>query len=195
MQIQAGRSTHHILFEESHHSTSQCVGIWEVEGWRPARLSQDRPWRVRSCTSLAGGLDLSTETQESSRNPCSWGICTKVYPQKDYGGPFEIQIIPVDITPDEVEWIASRTVCLGTGTTQSKTEVAGGGMFPDFIHVLCHGNLFMPRVSTAKRRWQVSSMAPFFHVKCKDYTTSSAPEPSSRIGPGSGGCPDALRPS
>ena len=33
-----------------------------------------------------------------------------MYPQKDYGGPFEIQIIPVDIGPDEVDWIASRTV-------------------------------------------------------------------------------------
>jgi len=39
-----------------------------------------------------------------------------VYPQKDYGGPFEIQIIPVGITPDEVEWIASRKAPPGSCT-------------------------------------------------------------------------------
>lgn len=33
----------------------------------------------------------------------------EVYPQKDYGGPFEIQVVPVDVGPDQVDWIASRT--------------------------------------------------------------------------------------
>jgi len=31
-----------------------------------------------------------------------------VYPQKDYGGEFEIPVVPVDISPDVVDWIATK---------------------------------------------------------------------------------------
>jgi len=31
-----------------------------------------------------------------------------VYPQKDYGGSFEIPVEPVDVGPEQVDWIASR---------------------------------------------------------------------------------------
>eukprot|EP00913_Durusdinium_trenchii_P001402 g1297.t1 len=39
-----------------------------------------------------------------------------VYPQKDYGGPFEIQVVPVDVGPDQVDWIASRKAPPGSCT-------------------------------------------------------------------------------
>jgi hypothetical protein len=31
-----------------------------------------------------------------------------VYPQRDYGGPFEIPVEPIEVGPDQVDWIASR---------------------------------------------------------------------------------------
>jgi len=39
-----------------------------------------------------------------------------VYPQKDFGGTFEIPVVPIDVGPDMVDWIATRKGAPGSCT-------------------------------------------------------------------------------
>jgi len=88
---------------------------WSEEAYGPQANLMDCKFRWK----VGGAQDIPKYVRGDYIVAPRW---QGVYPQKDYGGPFEIQVMPVDVSPDQTDWIASRKAPPGSCTFQFVME-------------------------------------------------------------------------